>query len=65
MPHHLAELRLLLECAVRGKVASARFEARLAQLAQQDDRPAAAAALRARLVQRASEVELLGQLEAA
>jgi hypothetical protein len=55
----------LLECAVRGKVARRSLDAWLAQLAERDDRPAAAAALRTRLVEKAGEVELLDRREAA
>ena len=64
-PDQLGELGFLLECAVRGKVAGSSLEAWLAQLAHRDDRQAAAEALRARLMEKAEEVELLGRREAA
>ena len=64
-PQQVSELRLLFECAVRGKVARRSLESWLVQLADRDDRPPAAAALRARLVEKANDVELLGRREAA
>jgi hypothetical protein len=61
----LCEVGFLLECAVRGKVTDRSLEAWLAQLAERDDRPAAAEALRARLVEQVNELELGGRREAA
>ena len=64
-PQHLGELTFLLECAVRGRVTRRSLEAWLAQLAEREDRRAAAEALRARLVEKVNEVELAGRREAA
>jgi hypothetical protein len=61
----LGELAFLLECAVRSKVTGRSLEAWLRQLAEGDDRLAAAETLRARLVEKTNEVELLGRREAA
>jgi hypothetical protein len=61
----LAELGFLVECAVRGKVTQRSFNAWVAELAEQEDRRAAAEALRRRLVEKANEVELIGRREAA
>ena len=61
----LRELGFMLECAVRGKVSKRSLAAWLTQLASRDDRQAAVEALRARLVEKASEVELVGRREAA
>ena len=64
-PPQLGELAFLLECAVRGRVSGRSLDAWLAQLAERDDRRAAAEALRARLVDKTNEVELGGRREAA
>jgi hypothetical protein len=56
----LREVGVFLECAVRGKVTPRTLDGWLAQLAERDDRPAAAAALRGRLIEKANVVELLG-----
>ncbi len=61
----LGELAFLLECAVRGRVTGRSLDSWLAQLAHRDDRRTAAEALRARLVEKANEVELGGRREAA
>jgi hypothetical protein len=61
----VGDVAFLLECAVSGKVAPRTLDGWLAQLAERDDRPAAAAALRGRLIEKANEVELLGRREAA
>jgi hypothetical protein len=61
----VGDVAFLLECAVCGKVTPRTLDGWLAQLAERDDRPAAAAALRGRLVEKANEVELLGRREAA
>jgi hypothetical protein len=61
----LRELAFLLECAVRGRVATRSLDSWLAQLAERDDRQAAAEALRARLIEKVNEVELDGRREAA
>jgi hypothetical protein len=53
-PHQQGQVAFLLECAVRGKVAPRTLEGLLAQLAERDDRRAAAAALRGRLVEKAN-----------
>jgi hypothetical protein len=59
------ELALCLEFAVRGRVAQSTLTGALARLSQRDDREEAARALRAWLVQRANERELLGRRRAA
>jgi hypothetical protein len=61
----LGELAFLLECAVRGKVTGRSLDSWLTQLAEGDDRRGAAETLRARLVEKTNEVELLGRREAA
>jgi hypothetical protein len=61
----LGKLAFLLECAVRRRVTRRSFDSWLAQLAERDDRHAAAEALRARLVEKVNEVELGGRREAA
>jgi hypothetical protein len=61
----LGELAFLLECALRGRVGGRSLEAWLAQLAEREDRRAAAEALRGRLVEKVNEVELGGRREAA
>jgi hypothetical protein len=60
----LGELAFLLECALRGNVTGRSLEAWLSQLAEGDDRRGAAETLRARLVEKTNEVELLGRREA-
>jgi hypothetical protein len=50
---------------VRGKVRGRSLEAWLTHLADSDDRRGAAKTLRARLVEKTNEVELLGRREAA
>lgn len=64
-PEQLGELGFLLECAVRDNVTRRSLEAWLAQLAKRDDQCRAADALRARLVKKVNEVELIGRREAA
>jgi hypothetical protein len=64
-PQQVAELAFLLECAVRGRVTKRSLESWLAQLAEREDRAAAAEALRTRLVEKTNEVELGGRREAA
>jgi hypothetical protein len=61
----LGKLAFLLECAVRGRVTGRSLDSWLAQLAEFEDRGAAAEALRARLVEKTREVELGGRREAA
>ncbi|MCA1701456.1 MAG: hypothetical protein LC790_22185, partial [Actinobacteria bacterium] len=56
-PEQMGEVAFMLECAVRGKVCGRSLESWLARLAESDDRPGAAEALRARLVEKANEVE--------
>jgi hypothetical protein len=64
-PEQLRELAFLLECAVRGRVTRRSLDSWLEQVAERDDRHAAAEALRARLVEKVNEVELGGRREAA
>jgi hypothetical protein len=61
----LGELAFLVECAVRGKVTGRSLEIWVKQLAEGDDLRGAAETLRARLVEKTNEVELLGRREAA
>jgi hypothetical protein len=58
----LREVAFMVECAVRGKVSARSLQSWLTRLGEGDDRPAAAEALRARLVEKANEVELPGRL---
>jgi Rad52/22 family double-strand break repair protein len=58
-------LATCLEFAVRGRVAPRTLAGALARLSQRDDREEAARALRAWLIQRANEHELLGRRRAA
>jgi hypothetical protein len=64
-PEQAGRVGLLLEYAVRGKVSARSLESWLAQVAEGGDRRDAVRALRARLVEKANEVELLGRHEAA
>jgi hypothetical protein len=59
------ELATCLEFAVRGRVAERTLAQAVARLSRRDDREEAARALRAWLIQRANEHELLGRRRAA
>jgi hypothetical protein len=59
------ELALCLEFAVRGQVSERTLAGALTRLSKRDDRAEAARALRAWLIQRANERELLGRRSAA
>jgi hypothetical protein len=61
----LRELGFLLECAVRGRVGRRSLESWLQQFGEDRDGLRAAEALRARLVEKANEVELGGRRDAA